>query len=96
MTDPNLNPDPDFDGLVDGPADEPTTLAELFTFERAKKAYSAGAAAGVLAVGTAVGPVLADGKIEGPEVAVLAGGFVVAFVGGFFAAWLPANRKHAA
>lgn len=85
-------PTPEAEVTITPAQAEVVTLGELFTLQRAKKAYSAGAAAGILAVGTAVGPVLADGKIEGGEVAVLAGGFAVAFVGAFFAAWLARNK----
>ncbi|QXJ40739.1 hypothetical protein [Curtobacterium phage Parvaparticeps] len=66
-----------------------------FTLANAKKAYSAGVGAGILAAGAAVtgGGVFEDGKIDGSEVAVVVGAFVVGFVGGFVAAFVPANGK---
>jgi hypothetical protein len=62
-----------------------------FTLENAKKAYSAGAAALVVAEGAVIGPVLADGQVSASEVGLLVATAVVSFVGAFFAAWLPAQ-----
>lgn len=71
---------------------EVVTLGELFTLQRAKKAWSAGLAAGILAAGSSVGLAFSDGKVESGELAVVAGAFIVPFVGAFFAAWLPKNK----
>lgn len=90
MTDQTPYPEDHETPFVESPAEKPT-LAELFTPERAKKAYSAGLAAGILATGAAVPGVVADGAIDAPEVFLLIGAFVVPFVGAFFAAWLPTN-----
>ena len=73
----------------------PTTPVETkdnpFSLASAKKAYSAGAAAVILAEGTVIGPVLADGKVSSSEAALIIGTAVVSFVGAFFAAWVPTN-----
>lgn len=59
---------------------------------RAKKAYSAGAASAVLAIGAvSVTGFFADGKIDTGKVAAAAGTIVVGFIGGFLAAFLPRN-----
>ena len=72
-------------------ASAPTT-AELFSLERAKKAYSAGLAAAIVGAGALAGGIFTDGKIEVPEVVAVIGTGVSAFVVAFFAAWLPSNR----
>lgn len=62
-----------------------------FTLANAKKAYAAGAAAVVVAEGAVLGPVLSDGNVSASEVGLIVGTGVVAFVGAFFAAWIPAQ-----
>ena len=72
----------------------PTTVSvksSPFTLSAAKKAYSAGAAAVIVAEGAVIGPVLADGAVSGSEAALIIGTAVVSFVGAFFAAWVPTN-----
>lgn len=59
---------------------------------RARKAYSAGAASAVLAIGAvSVTGFFADGKIDTGKIAAAAGTIVVGFIGGFLAAFLPKN-----
>jgi NhaP-type Na+/H+ or K+/H+ antiporter len=70
-----------------------TSLKDQFSWSRAKKAYSAGITGAVGAVATISLPdILADGKIDGPEVLAAFGVTAAGFVAGFFAAWLPAQR----
>jgi hypothetical protein len=85
------NPTPDADVVLTPVMPEVVTLSELFTLKRARKAWTAGLTAGVLAAGASVGAIFTDGKIESTEIVVVAGAFVVPFVGAFFAAWLPKN-----
>jgi len=64
---------------------------------RAKKAYSAGVAGAVLAVGgISVAGFWADGKVDTQKVAAAAGTVVVGFIGGFLAAFLPRNSVNTA
>ncbi|PZE66882.1 hypothetical protein [Curtobacterium sp. MCBD17_021] len=59
---------------------------------RAKKAYSAGVAGAVLAIGgISVAGFWADGKVDTEKVAAAVGSIVVGFVAGFLAAFLPRN-----
>jgi hypothetical protein len=59
---------------------------------RARKAYSAGVAGAVLAIGSiSVAGFWADGKIDTSKVAAAAGSVVVGFIAGFLAAFLPRN-----
>lgn len=68
------------------------SLKEQFSFERAKKAYSAGITGAVAGAGTiSISGIFADGKIDGPEVLAAGGAIVGGFVAFFFAAWLPSQ-----
>lgn len=59
---------------------------------RAKKAWSAGVAGSVLAIGgISVAGFWVDGKVDTEKVATAAGAVVVGFVGGFLSAFLPRN-----
>ncbi len=82
--------------LID-PSVKPS-LKEQFSWARAKKAYSAGVGGTVtgIAANVSVGGILADGKIDGPEVVSVIGFAVGGFVLGFIGAWLPAQPASAA
>lgn len=72
-------------------------LRDQFSPARAKKAYTAGLAGGVAAVGAGftLGGVFADGKIDGPEVVGIGTAFVGGFAAGFLGAWLPRQNTEA-
>lgn len=64
---------------------------------RAKKAWSAGVAGAVLAIGgVSVAGFWSDGQVDTAKVAAAAGTIVVGFVGGFLAAFIPRNDPPAA
>lgn len=70
----------------------PTSLKDQFSWAHAKKAWSAGITGAVGAAATISLPtILADGKIDGPEVVGAIGTVLGGFAAFFLAAWLPSQ-----